>query len=102
MVRNDSSELRVVVTSILAVVILGFSLYGFGSKFVEFLELARGDEEGAFAITPVVNYLLASLGFICLFMWAVFHGMFSDIERPKHTMLENEEKLDAARRFPSA
>jgi hypothetical protein len=28
--------------------------------------------------------------------WATYNGMFHDIERPKITMLENEERLDAA------
>jgi hypothetical protein len=79
---------------LLALAVLLPSLYGFGSKFVEFIALYRGDVEGVFAITPIVNYLLASLGFLCLFGWAVWHGMFHDIERPKHTLLENERWLD--------
>ena len=41
-----------------------------------------------------MNYLLASLGFFFLFCWAIGHGMFRDIERPKYTMLENERRLD--------
>jgi hypothetical protein len=41
-----------------------------------------------------VNYLLASLGFFCLFLWAILHGMFRDIEQPKTTMLETERMLD--------
>ncbi len=38
----------------------------------------------------------ASLGFLALFLWAVWHGMFRDIEKPKRTMLENEQMLDLA------
>ena len=83
-------------TVALAILILVPSLWGFGSKFSEFLALVRGEVDGAFAITPVVNYLLASLGFLCLFGWAALNGMFRDIERPKRTMLENEAKLDRA------
>ncbi len=83
----------------MGVVILGFCCWGFGSKFVEFVALVWGDEavavEGAFAVSPIVNYLLASLGFLCLFGWAAAHGMFHDIEKPKRTMLDIEEKLDA-------
>ena len=79
---------------LLALAVLLPSLYGFGSKFIEFIALYRGDVEGVFAITPIVNYLLASLGFLCLFGWAVWHGMFRDIERPKLTLLENERWLD--------
>ena len=50
--------------------------------------------EGAFAISPIVNYLLASFGFLLLFGWAALGGMFHDIEQPKYTMLENEARLD--------
>ena len=72
------------------------SLYGFGTKFLEFIALYRGDVEGAFAISPILNYLLASLGFLLLFGWAALGGMFRDIEEPKYTMLENEAQLDRA------
>ncbi len=81
-------------TLILAVVILLPAAYGFGRKFYE-LVILTGDEEGAFAIVPIANYLLASLGFAMLFVWAMFQGMFRDIEKPKETMLANEAKLDA-------
>jgi nitrogen fixation-related uncharacterized protein len=85
---------RRLILLLMASVILLPSLWGFGTKFVEFITLYRGDVEGAFAITPILNYLLASLGFICLFIWAIFTGMFRDIEGPKWTMLENEALLD--------
>jgi hypothetical protein len=77
-----------------AVVILVPCFYGFGRKFLELVALTRGDVEGVFAISPVINYLLASLGFFFLFCWAIAHGMFHDIEQPKRTMLENERMLD--------
>jgi len=83
------------VNVILALVILLPCLYGFGTKFVEFLALAQGDAEGAFAMSPVLNYLLASSGFFCLFCWATLHGMFRDIEGPKEQLLVVEAKLDA-------
>jgi hypothetical protein len=41
-----------------------------------------------------MNYLLASLGFFCLLLWAAAQGMFRDIESPKHEMLAHEELLD--------
>jgi hypothetical protein len=81
-------------TAIFALVILIPSLLGFGNKFREFIALFRGDVGGAFAITPILNYLLASLGFFCLFCWAILHGMFRDIEKPKNAMLETERMLD--------
>ncbi|MEM9657557.1 MAG: hypothetical protein AAF961_04265 [Planctomycetota bacterium] len=87
--------------SAMGVVILGFCCWGFGTKFLEFVALVWGDRalasEGAFAVTPIANYLLASMGFLCLFGWAAAHGMFSDIEQPKRTMLETEAMLDADR-----
>ena len=69
-------------------------MIGFANKFREFVLLFRGDVDGVFAITPVVNYLLASLGFFCLFFWAIYQGMFRDIEAPKFMLLENERRLD--------
>lgn len=77
-----------------ALVVLIPSLYGFGGKFIELIQLYRGDVEGVFAISPILNYLLASLGFFCLFCWAVMQGMFRDIELPKRTMLDLQNELD--------
>jgi hypothetical protein len=81
-------------TLLFAAVILIPSGFGFSRKFMELLALTRGDADGAFAITPVVNYLLSSLGFFFLFCWAILNGMFGDIEQPKRTMLETERMLD--------
>ncbi len=82
------------VTLFFAVVILVPCLVGFGTKFVEFVNTFRAESDGAFAITPLVNYLLASLGFLCLLLWAVRNGMFHDIEEPKFKMLDNERLLN--------
>jgi hypothetical protein len=81
-------------TSGFALVILIPCLYGFGGKFIEFIQLYRGDVDGVFAISPILNYLLASMGFFCLFCWAVTQGMFQDIELPKRTMLDIQNELD--------
>jgi hypothetical protein len=89
-----TSRAQVITTIAFALVILVPSLLAFGNKFREFLLLYSGDADGVFAITPIVNYLLASLGFFCLFFWAIYQGMFRDIEAPKFTMLDNERKLD--------
>ena len=95
MTANDRAQRRMRrIMWVMAIGILVPSLYGFGTKFLEFIALYRGDVEGAFAISPILNYLLASLGFLCLFAWAVLHGMFRDVEQPKYTMLENEQRLD--------
>lgn len=90
-----------ITTLVLALVILIPSCFGFGNKFREFILLFRGDVDGVFAITPIMNYLLASLGFFCLFCWAILHGMFRDIEQPKTAMLETERLLDDAERRSS-
>lgn len=93
--QRGGSRLRIVVNLLFAVAILLPSLWGFSLKFREFVLLARGDVDGVFAVTPVINYLLASFGFLLLFGWAAANGMFHDIEQPKRTMLENEMRLDA-------
>ena len=91
---QESTRTHRIVMLLMALAVLVPSLYGFGTKFLEFIALYRGDVEGAFAISPIVNYLLASLGFLLLFSWAAVGGMFHDIEQPKFTMLENEARLD--------
>lgn len=82
------------ITACLAVLFLVPSLLGFGSKLVELFKLVRGEVDGAFAISPVTNYVLASTGFFFLLMWATANGMFRDIEEPKRTLLECEAELD--------
>lgn len=92
--RPSQNRRNLWTTSLFAVVILAPCLYGFGGKFIEFIQLYRGDVDGVFAISPILNYLLASLGFLFLFAWAVTQGMFRDIELPKHSMLKIQAQLD--------
>lgn len=94
MTQPTRGRWRRTLVNLMAIVILGGSCYGFGSKFIELVAVYRGDAEGAFAIAPIVNYLLASAGFLMLFLWATLNGMFADIEQPKYAMLRNEEQLD--------
>lgn len=77
---------------------LGPAMFGFGTKFYELVRVFQGDASGAFAVTPIVNYLLAGSGFVLLFAWAARNGMLRDIESPKFHMLDNERALDAAER----
>jgi len=94
---SDSSRSREIarwVTIFFVAVLFPFVLVAFGIKLVEFFNAFKGDSEGAFAITPMVNYLLASLGFLCLLLWSMLNGTFSDMELPKQIMLEREEQLD--------
>ncbi|MFM7131107.1 MAG: hypothetical protein ACKO85_17645 [Isosphaeraceae bacterium] len=54
-------------TVIFAVLILVPCFIGFGNKLREFMLLYSGQVDGLFAISPIVNYLLASTGFFFLF-----------------------------------
>jgi len=92
---QHTTNLQVRVTLLLAVLILIPSGYGFAGKFIELIHVFRGEPGGAFAVAPMMNYLLASLGFFCLLLWAAGRGMFRDIESPKHEMLERESLLDS-------
>lgn len=85
---------RAAVTILLAVLILVPSMIGFVNKFVEFFNVSQESGAGLFAVAPMLNYILASLGFLCMLVWAAFNGMFHDIERPKFAMLENENLLN--------
>lgn len=80
---------------VLAFAILVPSAIGFVGKIVDFFRTLRADQNGgAITLVPIANYFAIALGFIFLLVWAVAHGMFKDIERPKYTMLDNEAKLD--------
>lgn len=96
--KAEVSRNQNIAVAIMGVVIIGFCAYGFGSKFYEFVYLVTSDDaaaqEGMFAVTPVVNYLLASLGFLCLMGWAACNGMFHNIEQPKQDMLDIDAEID--------
>ena len=85
------------ITIVFGVIILIPSLIGCLVKFSALVAMTNDTDpaDGGFAITPVVNYLLASLGFFLLLLWAALNGMFRDLERPKYLMLDNERELDA-------
>lgn len=94
--NTNSGKWQTRTTLLLAVLILIPSGYGFVGKFIELIHVYQGDASGAFAVAPIMNYLLASLGFFCLLLWAATRGMFRDIERPKTEMLEREDLLNRA------
>ena len=91
-----SSSWRSWITIAMAIGVLIPSALGFGTKFYEFFQLFRDDIDGAFAIGPILNYLLASAGFLLLLVWATMNGMFHDIEQPKYDMLDQEARIDKA------
>lgn len=82
------------ITLAFAVPILLISGIAFVMKFIELIRTFQDDAAGAFAITPMVNYSLASLGFLCLLLWAAINGTFRDMEEPKRIMLQREMMLD--------
>lgn len=83
------------ITIFFAAIVLPISMWGFVSKFRELIHTFQGEgSEGVFAVTPMVNYLMSSLGFFFLLLWAVMNGMFRDLEEPKETMLAREQELD--------
>ena len=91
---TDRSYGRSFLKAMIVLLFLGPCLLGFGSKFIELIHVFQGDAEGAFAIAPIVNYLLATTGFLFLLGWAAVNGMFQNIEQPKQDMLANEARLD--------
>ena len=96
--RTPAEKMRDIFVTILAFVIFGFCAYGFGGKLLELVRLVRESDsaasEGVFAVAPLMNYLLASAGFLCMLGWAACHGMFRDIEGPKETMLKYDQMLN--------
>lgn len=86
---------QVRLTILFAIVILIPSMYGFVGKFIELVHVFRGTTGGEFAVTPIVNYLLASAGFFCMLLWATRNGMFKDVESAKYSFLEHEKELDS-------
>jgi hypothetical protein len=91
-----SSRVKTITLVVMSIIILVPTMAGFAMKFIEFVHTFRERSDGIFAITPITNYLLASIGFFCMLLWATLNGMFHDIEQPKHQMLETERQLDEA------
>lgn len=79
---------------IFTIVVFGLAGFGFFERFLYFFKTLQANDEGRFTIVPMLNYLAVALGFLCMLGWAIMGGMFRDIEKPKYTMLENENKLD--------
>lgn len=88
------SRTKRIVLWCLALGILIPACIGFATKIFQFVRTLRGEGGAAFTLVPLANYFLATLGFACLMIWAIYHGMFRDIEKPKYTMLEREEELE--------
>jgi hypothetical protein len=85
---------KAIVLVVMAAAIVVPAAIGFITKFVYFVRTLRTDNAGSFAIVPMINYLAVAAGFFCLLIWAAYRGMFRDIEGPKFTMLDREDRLD--------
>jgi hypothetical protein len=83
---------------------VGLAVAGGGVTFLfklyEFVATASRGELPGFAFATVFSYFLATLGFLCLALWAFLKGHYRDIEEPKHRLLETEARLEAAERGP--
>lgn len=84
---------NVVVATIAGLILLPAS-YGFFEKLTLFIQAVRRDQVAGFTFIPVVNYLVVTAGMACLLGWAIYNGMFRDIEKPKYDMLSREAALD--------
>lgn len=91
---NSPSHRTHWLTYVFAAIVLIPTILGFGNKFLDLLLVVHGDEEGAFAATPIVNYLLATAGFFCLLLWSAARGAFHDMDEPGRVMFEIEQRLD--------
>jgi hypothetical protein len=69
------------------------SSIGFIAKFIQLIIAFRTDEEGAFAIVPILNYLFATVGFLCMLFWAISRGMFNEADRQKIEFFDREKML---------
>ena len=98
---RKNARITFIFTIVIGLMILIPSMLGFIAKFIELFAVLNGDPDGVFALTPILNYLLASLGFFCLLLWAAGRGMFRDVELPKRTMLEQEDMLDGRSTSPT-
>jgi len=67
---------------------------GFAYKLYEFFFDVAGRQGFEFAGAHLVTYALVAAGFLLLLLFAFLNGTFSDIERPKHELLERELRYD--------
>lgn len=82
-------------TWLVAAFVLIPTILGFANKFLDLILVMQGDEEGAFAATPIMNYIFATAGFLCLLIWTATQRAFEDLDEPSRRMFENEQLFDA-------
>lgn len=92
--RRVESRAMKITLWVMAIVILVPAAFGFGDKLWEFIHTLNTVEDAGYTIIPISTYFLVAGGMACLFGWAIYNGMFKDIEAPKYDMLEHEQELD--------
>jgi hypothetical protein len=78
-----------------AALVLIPTILGFANKFLDLILVMQGDEEGAFAATPIMNYLFATAGFLCLLVWTATQGAFEDLDAPSRKMFDDEQIFES-------
>jgi hypothetical protein len=66
----------------------------FGWKIYEFAHDLVATEGLRFAGAHLLTYVLVAGGFFMLLLFCFLRGHFSDIEKPKHDLLEQERRYD--------
>ncbi len=74
----------------------GIAGLGFGYKLHEFFWALQRQEGFEFAGIHLITYGLVAAGFLALLAHCFLGGHFSDIEAPKHDLLEREMRHDHA------
>jgi hypothetical protein len=92
-IMSDSKHKTHWMTWVISAMVLIPTILGFGNKFLDLVLVVQGDEEGAFAVTPIVNYLFATAGFLCLLIWTAMQGTFKDLDAPSRKMFEDEQRF---------
>ena len=70
------------------------SAVAFVYKITEFILTLQDNEVKGFADVPVTIYFVVAAGWLCLLVWCFVSGQFTDIERAKVEMLEQEEAYE--------
>ncbi len=91
---------------IFSVVMLVIAGIAFVLKLIEFFQTLSDPsnkilEDGivnqnAFAVMPLVTYLLVASGFGCLLIWSYLSGHYKDVEYAKYRMLDFQNEFDQA------
>lgn len=94
MSRRIESRAKRITLWVMGLLIIVPGAYGFAEKMRQFILTLNTEEGAGFTIVPISNYFLVAGGMACLFGWAMYNGMFRDVEGPKYTMLDHERELD--------